>query len=270
MSINLTNCRAKLNEILGDVVSGTTSEDGADTKKTFVDISLAKYPDHYFAGRVAYLPVAAESRDVEDFLQPEGVVMVHSAFTAKVLATVAYELHKHHPDKKKIAINQALLAAYPYLYKRLEDVSLTGTGSGVTEYDVPAAFTDGFPLQIWLKSTSGTKISFEEFLDADYKEVAGAKKFYADIATTYTILLLGRTWLTPFTNDASTTELTDEQAHIVCLKAAANLYRMGSAVVNAEDSSRFDSLASIYDSEFDKLLSLKRMPSLYQMRIKEL
>ena len=265
MSISLTDFRAKLNNLLGDIVDGTTTANGDENKKTFIDTQLAAYPDHWFAGKTAYLPDVPEARDVEDSLQPEGVIIVRNAFTSQVLSSVAYELHRFHPDKKKVAINQALYAAYPYLYKRLEDVSLTGTGDSDTEYDVPVAFSDRFPDQVWLKTTSSTLISFERFYDFDFKDVAGSKKFYADIATTKTILLIGKTWLTQFTNDASTTELTDEQAEVVALKAAANLYRMYSGIINAQDSSRFDELANRRDAEFEELIKRKRMPELYRL-----
>lgn len=267
MSIELTDFRAKLNDILDDVVSGTTSESGADNNKNFIDILLAKYPDHYFAGHTAYLPDVPETRDIEDFLQPEGIVMVRNAFTSQVSDKAAYELHKFHPDRKKIAINQALLAAYPYFYKRVE-ASLPGQGSSDTEYDVPDDdFTDGFPDQIWLKTTSDSKISYKEFFDVDYKEIAGSKKFYADIPTTKTILLIGKTWLSQFAKDDDTTELTDEQADIVCLKAIANLYRMQTGIVNAEDAARFDVLANQKELEFQGLVRLRRMPELYHLAL---
>jgi len=77
-------------------------------------------------------------------------------------------------------------------------------------------------------------------------------EFYADINENYLIALQGKTQLTQFTNDASTTELTDVQARIVCFKAAANLHRMLSGQVNAKDSGRFDSLASRYEDEFER------------------
>ena len=260
MSISLTNFRSKLNNLLGDTVTGTTTADGADNKKTFIDVMLAKYTDHYFEGHTAYL--ASEARDIEEFLQPEGIVKVRNAFTDRVLASVPYEIHKNHPDQKKIAINQALLAAYPYFYKRVEDVTLIGKGSSDTEYTVPAGFTDGFPYQLWLKKTDVSDITFEEFFDVGFKEVAGVKKFYADIDTDYTILLIGKTWLTQFTTDASLTELTDEQADIVCLRAAVNMYRMKTAIVDSEDAVRLDTLANQKDLEFEKLIRARRMPAL--------
>jgi len=105
-------------------------------------------------------------------------------------------------------------------------------------------------------------IEYGEFFDFIFKEVSGSKKFYADIPTDYTILLIGKTWLTQLTTDISTTELTEEQADIVCLKAAANLYRLETTVVNSEATGRFDVLANQRDLEFERLVRLRRMPEL--------
>jgi len=262
MSVSLTNFRAKLNNILGDVVSGTTSANGNTEKTTLQDTELAKYSDHFFAEHIAFLPGVPEARAVEDSWQPEGIVQVYKPFTSQVAISTPYEFHKYHPDDKKAAINNALLSAYPYFYKRIEDVTLTGKGAADTEYAVPAAFADGFPDQVWLKKITGSEISFEEFFNVDFKTIAGSKKFYANISTDYTILLIGKTWLTSLTTEASATELTDEQAAIVCLKAAANLWRQKTTVVDAEDSGRFDTLADQKDLEFERLVRLRAMPEI--------
>jgi len=89
----------------------------------------------------------------------------------------------------------------------------------------------------------------------------GSFKFYADINERYLIVLVGRAQLTQFTNDASTTELTNDQAEVVCLKAASNFYRAFSTLINAQDSSRADSLASRFEDDFKEEVKTKRMPS---------
>lgn len=267
MSITLANIRTKLNNILGDVIGGATTANGATNKTTLIDSLLAKYPDKYVCEHFVLLTVAAESRKVEEFLSPSGTIRVYSPFTDQVATAIAYEIHKYDPEQKKLALNQALLATWPYFYKRVDDETLTGTGASATEYDVPAAFTKGFPDQVWLKNVSTDKISYERVYGVDFKEVGGSKKFYANIITDKVILLIGRTYLTQFTNDASTTELDDTQAEIVCLKAAANLYRMYSGIVDSQDSGRFDALATYYDFSFQRLVREEQMQRFFNIEL---
>lgn len=271
MSITLATIRGILNIILGDTITGITSANGNDEKTTLIDVALARYPDRFFEGKTAFLPKtdteAEEEQMIDGFHSPEGIVTVYAAFTKKIVADRAYEIHLFSPSDKKVAINEALVEAYPFFYNRVEDTTLlTGKGPNDTEYSVPAGFTDDFPDQVWLKTTVGSKISYEEFFDVDYKEISGSKKFYADIPTTKTILLIGKTFLTPLTSEVST-ELTTAQAKIVCLKAAAILYGKQTAVVDAENAVRFDVLAGKKELEFQGLVRQKRMPALYHLSV---
>jgi len=76
-------------------------------------------------------------------------------------------------------------------------------------------------------------------------------KFYANITTDYPILLQGKTHLTVFTTDSSTTELNDAEAEVVALLAAAIFCRDMSSFVNAEQSERYDSLAVRFQRLYD-------------------
>jgi hypothetical protein len=49
----------------------------------------------------------------------------------------------------------------------------------------------------------------------------------------------------------------------VAFKAAANLYRLYAAKVNSADATRFEALASRFETEFERLVKIKRMPYLY-------
>lgn len=268
MSVTLATIRGILNILLGDTITGTTSAAGNDEKTTLIDVALARYPDHFFEQKTAFVPKTDEAEEeqlIEAFHSPEGIVSVYAAFTNIIVIDRPYEIHLFSPSDKKLAINEGLVEAYPYFYKRIEDASLTGTGPSVTEYAVPATFTDDFPDQIWLKTTVGSKISYEEFFDVDYKDISG-KKFYADIPTTKTILLIGKTFLTPLTSEVST-ELTTEQARIVCLKAAAILYGKQVAVVDAQNAERFNTLANQKEFDFQRLVRLNRMPSLFRLSV---
>lgn len=267
MTITLANMREKLNNILGDTITGITTSQGAADKTTLIDTALERYNDDYFKDYHVYIPSAVEGRVIKTSLNTEGLLKVYKPFTAQVAATIAYELSRYSASDKLIVLNQALLAAYPYFYKRLEDVSLTSLGGSDTEYAVPAAFADNFPLQVWLKIVTDSVINYERVYHFQCVEIAGAKKIYASLVSGHTILLVGETWLTQFSNEASTTELSDEEAEIVCLKAASNLYRRLAATVNSEESGRFEALVIACEADFDRLIKAKRMPILNKMSV---
>ena len=196
-----------------------------------------------------------------------GTVEVHNAFGSQVTSSTAYEIHRFDRDQKKVAINQALNDSYPWFYKRVDDeTTLDGKGSSDNEYEVPADFTE-FPDQIFEKATSGTKITYTEIVNYTATEVSGTRYFYADITDGNDILLIGKTHLSQFTNDASTTELTDGQASVVALLAASIFYRMLSGVVDASNSERFDSLSNRYDNLYEEKKVRASMPFIMPRKI---
>lgn len=89
-------------------------------------------------------------------------------------------------------------------------------------------------------------------------------KFYANVDDEKLILCVGHSPLTAFTStDTSTTELdTDEQAEIVTLKAAANLYKMSVATVDSSDETRYREQAYQWEMEYLYRIRRKFMPSL--------
>ena len=348
MSITLTAFRTILDNRMGgsrNVISSSTTSNGATSKLTAIDSSLGYYNDDWFAGWTMYLTTAAEGRVVKSFSSPDGVFQFYRAATAQVNASTAYVLHKDNMADKLIAINQALVDVYPHdFYKRLWDTSLYGqTNYGVTPnefnkylYTVPSTFED-FPSAIWLLeayigvhdggdgdaalSVSGRNWTVNELVgftvynktdgssgavtantsttvtatlaggtdndwddDDEYivqkpnvmpkkfldyrimdRSYVGAFTFYASVPENYIIALEGKQPLSPFTTEASTTELTDEQAHSVALKAIANLYRMKAVHVDSQNHERLEELADRFDFEYSK--SNKRMPKLWKSRI---
>lgn len=254
MTIALSAFLTKINNLLYDNISGTTDAAGAADKTTFVDSALSKYEDNYFGSPERnpewWAYISSQLRTIKSSQSSGGVITVHKAFSAQIASATAYQIHHFDRDKKIIACNQALTVCYPRFYKRLEDVTLTGKGSGDNKYEVPSSFTE-FPDQIFTQYVSGTIITNEEVTDYLRVDSGGKMYFYADITTAYPILLVGKTPLTQFTNDASTTELSDSQADIVSLLAAAIFCRTMSATVNATDAGRFDSLAMRYETLYD-------------------
>lgn len=77
------------------------------------------------------------------------------------------------------------------------------------------------------------------------------KQFYADIAEDNLITLIGKGRLTEFTNEASTTELTDAQAEVVCQKAAANIYMMLANKVDTKYRDKFLDMALTAEALYD-------------------
>jgi len=153
------------------------------------------------------------------------------------------------------------------LYNKTDGSS--GTVTANTSTTVTATLTGGTDKD-WdkddeyiIQKPNKKPIKFANYRIIDPANI-GSFQFYADINEKYIIALVGQAQLTQFTNDASTTELTDEQAEVVCLKAAVNFYRMFSSLIDAQDSGRADSLATRYQAEFDDLIHKRRMPILKQ------
>jgi len=90
----------------------------------------------------------------------------------------------------------------------------------------------------------------------------GSYQFYASISEDYILGLVGKAYLTQFTTDASLTELSTAQARIVCYLAASGLYEMYSSKADAQDSGRFEALATKRKDRFDELKVVGGMPAL--------
>lgn len=97
----------------------------------------------------------------------------------------------------------------------------------------------------------------------DFQVITGDRaKFYADVDDDHLILCVGHSPLTAFTTtDTSTTELnTDEEAEIVALKSAANLYKMAVATVDSDDVTRYREQAYSWEMEYLYRIRRKFMP----------
>ena len=263
-TITLTNFIVKVRNHMGDNLSGTTSSVGNANKKTFVDSAMAKYEDDYFGGGNEnvewWVYLSSQLRSIKDFTSATGTFEVYAAFTAQVAASTTYDLYRFNRDDYKIAINQALYACYPSFYLRVDDeTSLDGLGSSDIDYTVPTAFTE-FPDLIFKKHTSNNVITYTQVTNYYKKLVDGTWKFYANITKDDDILLIGKTNLSQFTTDTSTTELSDIQAETVSLLAASNLCQMLSTRINTEDSGRFDALASRFRERYEDAKRRTAMP----------
>ena len=154
MSKTLSTLRTKLDEIIGDTVSGTTSSAGDDVDyTTAVDASLARYPDDWFKDKYLYMIVALEERMVKTFLSPEGTLTVWEAFTAQVATAKAYKLSRFCIADKMVHLNRALVDSYPYFYNRITGV-LLGQGSEDREYLISDIIGDTFsdiPEQLYVQ-----------------------------------------------------------------------------------------------------------------------
>ena len=99
------------------------------------------------------------------------------------------------------------------------------------------------------------------------RSYAGVFTFYAYIPEDYIIALEGKQPLTQFTTEASTTELTEEQAHVVARKAIANFYRMYTININSQDYERFDAISNRFELEYIREATVNRMPSLWKPKV---
>ena len=271
MSVMLSTFLGKVNNLLGDNISGTTTSNGNTDKTTFIDSSMSKYEDGYFGDPErrsewwAYIGTAL--RPIKNFTSSSGTFEVYTAFSSQVSSSTAYELHRFDRDEKINAINMSLRECYPDFYQRVEDsTTLDGTGSDDNEYEVPATFAE-FPDQIWQKDTDGDLITYTEITDYKVKELGGTYYFYADIVEDDDIVLIGKTYLSQFTTDSSTTELTDAQADVVALLATSIFYRTLSGKVNASDIGRFDALAARFLMLYEQRKNVTRMRYVLPRRV---
>jgi len=270
MSITLSSFLDKVSILLNDYLTGTTTADGNTAKTTFIDSSLSKYPDNYFGSPERnpewWAYVGTTLRSIKDFVGNTGTVIVHNAFSSQVTTSTAYSIHKYDRDKKILACNLSLYECYPDFYLRVDDeTTLDGLGSSDIDYEVPSAFTE-FPDQIWKKHTSGDKITYTQITNYEAKLVDGKWKFYANITKDDDILLVGKTYLSQFTNDASETELTEGQANTVAYLAASIFCRMMAGTVNATDSGRFDAMAQRFRGLYEENANKNRMSRLTSLR----
>jgi len=91
--------------------------------------------------------------------------------------------------------------------------------------------------------------------------------FYASIPEDTLITLIGKGRLTAFTTETSTTELTDSQADIVALKAAAIFYEFYVGSVNSQDSERFDALSNKFHGMYEYEAARLSKPDMKKMKL---
>ena len=259
-----TTFLTKVRNHMGDNLSGTTTSAGNANKKTFIDSNMAKYEDDYFGGGNENVEwwayVSSQLRPIKDFTSSTGTFEVYTAFTAQVATSTTYDLYRFNRDDYKVAINQSLYACYPSFYLRVDDeTTLDGLGSSDVDYEVPSTFSE-FPDLIFKKHTSGDKITYTQITNYYKKLVDGTYKFYANITKDDDILLIGKTHLTQFTTDSSTTELSDVQAETVSYLAASLLCQMQANGVNAEDSGRFEAMATRLKGGYEDARKRTAMP----------
>jgi len=86
-------------------------------------------------------------------------------------------------------------------------------------------------------------------------------KFYANVKDTELILCVGQSQLVAFTTDVSITELnTDEQAEIIALKGAANLYRKVIATIDSSEVADFKAQADKWEWDYWYRIRHRFMP----------
>ena len=205
--------------------------------------------------------IGLELRQIKAWHQADCVGEVYVPAPERILSGLGYSLHRFSPDDKQRCINEVLYDVYPSLYERVQE-EITGLGTSYNEYDMPAAFAESYPQQAYIKKTVNNIVSYERLFDISYHRVNGQAKLYAVIDTDETLVLIGDKPLNPFTSLDSSLDISDKCARAICLKAAINLYRMQTSIINAEDAGRFETLATRWEAQYDKLIEEVSMPSL--------
>ena len=205
--------------------------------------------------------IGLELRQIKAWHQADCVGEVYAPAPERILSAFTYSLHRFSPDDKQRCINEALYDVYPSLYLRVQE-EITGLGSSYNEYDVPAAFAESYPRQAYIKKTVNNIVSYERLFDISYRMVNGVAKLYATIETDETLVLIGGKPLIPFTSLDSSLDISDKCARVICLKAAVNLYRMQTSLVNAGDAGRFEALATRWEAQYNELIKEAAMSPL--------
>ena len=272
MTTTLVNFLAKVSIHLDDGWSSTTTSAGNTDGTTLVDSALKKYPDGHFGDPNRdpqwWAYISTTLLPVKNFTSSAGTIELYSAYGAptQIASSTAYSLHKYDRDKKILACNQALYECYPDFHLEITDAtSLDGTGPSDNKYTVPNTFIE-FPAQIWAIDDATDNIKRTQITNYEMEKISGTWYFYADITTGEDILLIGKTYLSQFTNDASTTELSAGQAHIVSYLAAAIFYEDFLDTVSAENTRRFEALARKRRDKYNELANRNRMPRILPVR----
>jgi len=145
----------------------------------------------------------------------------------------------------------------------------SGTVTANTATTVTATLADGTDTD-WdeddeyiVKKPDQMPVRFYDFKVIDRADVA-SYEFHANISEEYIIALAGRGQLTQFTTEASTTELTNDQAEVVCLKAAAKLLELYLGRIDAQDAEEMRKSIANFEWKYKVAIEddCKRMPSL--------
>jgi len=104
---------------------------------------------------------------------------------------------------------------------------------------------------------------------SNYETMMGDNaSFYADVSDQKIILCIGRNRLTPLTYETDETELdTNEQAEIVALKGAVNLYKMALATIDSSDRADFEKQITTWENEWAYRIRERFMPPMGKIRI---
>jgi len=162
-TITYANFRAIFNRKIGDKPVAVTTTTSSEVYDTAISTSLSPFVTpggggNYFKNWWLYVPSALESRLVESFDPVTGTVKVYRSFTAKILTTVAIELHKQDPMDKMDSCNDGLRwcsikghffnPSYVETMWGQEGYGETTAEFNKRKYAVPTAFQQ-FP-EIWL------------------------------------------------------------------------------------------------------------------------
>jgi len=147
MTTTYTALREGLSRLIGDWLSVTGAATGCTTT-ALKSTALAEYGNSYFSDGGYFIlgptgtSSAIEVRKVTSFVQSTYLASIFTNYPFTTAPTsMACELHKINPDKKKKALNVAIKSLYSWLRQEVVDETIM-TEPNQIEYAVPSTITD--------------------------------------------------------------------------------------------------------------------------------
>jgi len=155
MTTTLALFQSGVCEEFGNLITGTTTSAGVAGGTTFIDTSLALYPDDEKRLMESYfMPTsgtyAGIERQITDWVNSTTTGTTR-AFAGQIAASVTYKIMPFAPSKITEKGNDAIKRT-KYMFRVIRDDS-TSTREGVRRYAVPTAIIKD-PLQIWISESS--------------------------------------------------------------------------------------------------------------------
>ena len=223
MAFTQVQLRAKLLQELGEAITGTVTTEVDST--TVEDTALGYLGEHENTSKWLYIPsgdsgaIVRESRKISSFDTSTKRFTLSTAFSGAPEVADAFEISTWTHSEIERALNNAILKAG--LRQTSSDSSLSWIGNTYS-YDIPVAIT---AYDVYRVEIQGTPTTIYTALRM-WRRLGDVLQFSGQYTAGKTLRLWYRYPFTAYTTEASSWDITDEEALLVCAWAAVELYRL--------------------------------------------